>query len=135
MTRWFDVSIEADRQFLKNLTLSEGDFLLVKSADPPIRIAGSVNRPGDYALPADRVVDLWQALELAGGIKSSGTPLNIALLRPPGDGHGPQRWQWQIETAETRPRDVPKVHAGDVINIEPPAASRIRTAMGGLWSK
>lgn len=134
-TRWFDVSNDAHRELLRNLGLNEGDTVVVKAAAPPIRVAGSVNRPGDYALPVDRSVDLWQALDLAGGIKTSGTPLYITLLRPPGDGHGPQRWQWQFESMETRPKDIPKVLPGDVIDLQPPAASRFRKAVGGLWKE
>ena len=132
---WFDISRESDRQALQTLVLAEGDSIQVKGAAPPIRIAGAVARPGDYTLPAGRVFDLWQAVELAGGIKSSGTPLVVTLLRPPSEGHGPQRWQQQFESLDKRPKDLPKIQPGDVIDITPPTGSRLKKAVGGLWNR
>lgn len=131
---WYDLARDSDLQALQQLVLFDGDSLLVKAAAPPVRIAGSVQRPGDYALPAERTLDLWQAVDLAGGVKPTGTTLQITLLRPPGEGRGPQRWQRQWEQDTPRPRDLPKVQPGDVIDISQPTGSRLRKAVGGLWS-
>jgi protein involved in polysaccharide export with SLBB domain len=132
VTTWYDISKETDRQSVQRLLLADGDVITVRAATPPVRISGVVARPGAYPLPAERTLDLWQTLGLAGGVQTPGVPLNITVLRPAGDGRSAQRWMVHLESIERRPAQSPIIEPGDVIHIEPTTGSKIKRAVGGL---
>ncbi|MGE5195694.1 MAG: polysaccharide biosynthesis/export family protein, partial [Deltaproteobacteria bacterium] len=75
-TVWYDVTQAHDCEQLKLLHLSNGDIVLVKATTPPLRIGGAVNRPGEYPLPpGQETVNVWDAIELAGGVRDATVPL------------------------------------------------------------
>lgn len=132
---WFDLSIAADRERLKLLQLVEGDTVIIKAAAPPLRVGGTVNRPGTYPLPAGRTLNVWQAIELAGGIRDANVPLNLTLTRPAAEGRAAQRWYLNVDSYEQHPAAAPYVEAGDVLHVEPTTGGKIRRAVGDLWSR
>lgn len=134
-TTWYDVTLEHDRDELQALQLAEGDTVTVKAAAPPLRIIGIVNRPGAYPLPPGRKLDVWQAIDLAGGIRDENAPLNITLLHAAGEPRGARRWLLSVETYEKHPVAAPFVEPGDLLTIEPTTGSKIKRAVGDLWSK
>lgn len=137
-TTWYDITRTDERQSLKQLTLSAGDTILVKTATPPIRIGGVVARPGNYPLPPGRILNVWQALELAGGVQVVGVPLNVTLYRPATETRAPQRWFASVETIEERPTEAPTIEPGDILHVETTAGSKISRSvksMTSLWSR
>jgi len=134
-TVWYDASQPTDRERLKALQLEEGDVVTIKSAAQPLRIGGIVNRPGAYPLPAGRSLNVWQAVDLAGGVRDENVPLNITLTRPAAEGRVAQRWSLHVASLEQHPVASPSVEPGDVLHVEPTAGSRIRRAVGDLWNK
>lgn len=134
-TIWYDVTLKHDRDELQALQLAEGDTVTVKAAAPPLRIVGIVNRPGAYPLPPGRKLDVWQAIDLAGGIRDENAPLNITLLHAAGEPRGARRWLLSVETYEKHPVAAPFVEPGDLLSIEPTTGSKIKRAVGDLWSK
>ncbi len=134
-THWYDVSVESEARELTALLLSDGDGLMVKAVVAPIRISGEVARPGAYALPTDKLLNVWQALLLAGDVQTHGVPLNITLVRPARDGRGAQRWFVNIEEIDARPAVAPAVQPGDLIHVEQTTSGKIRRAVGDLWNK
>jgi protein involved in polysaccharide export with SLBB domain len=133
--RWYDLSRDIDVEALRDLVLCRGDEIVVKSAAPPVRISGLVHRPGPYAVPTGRKINVWQALDLAGGVTASDVPLNFTLYRPAGEGHGSQRWYLPLDSFDRRPAASPTVEPGDILHVEPTTASRIKRAVGDLWNK
>ena len=133
--KWYDIAKHDDRETVRNLILNPGDTVTVRAVVPPVRIAGIVSRPGSYPLPAGRVCNVWQALDLAGGVQTVGVPLNVTLLRPAADGRGPQRWSLNVDTIDERPPAGPQVEPGDVIHVEQTAGSRITRSVKNLWTK
>jgi len=115
--------------------LADGDIVTVKAAAQPLRIGGVVNRPGAYPLPAGRSLNVWQAVDLAGGIREANAPLNITLMRPAGEGRAARRWYLNVANYDQHPAASPSVEPGDVLHVEPTAGSRIRRAVGDLWNK
>lgn len=134
-TVWYDVALAHEREQLKWVVLAEGDVVTIKEAAPPLRIGGFVNRPGGYPLPPGRTLNAWQAIELAGGVRDETIPLNITLLRPAGDGHGARRWYLNVVEYQQHPTASPLVEPGDVLQVEPTTGSKIKRAVGDLWSK
>jgi len=134
-TAWFDVSLAGDREQLKRMQLAEGDLVVVKSATPPLRIGGTVNHPGAYPLPAGRSLNVWQAIEMAGGIRGTKVPLNLTLLHPAAEGHAAQRWYLNVDSYDQHPAASPFVEPGDVLNVQPTAGAKIKRVVGDLWSK
>jgi len=134
-TVWYDVTLERDREHLKSLQLADGDSVIVKAATPPLRIGGIVNRPGAYPLPPGRTLNVWQAIDLAGGIRDESVPLNITLLRPAGEGRSAQRWFLNVPAYDSHPSTSPNVEHGDVLHVEPTTGSKIKRAVGDLWNK
>jgi hypothetical protein len=94
-----------------------------------------VERPGANALPPTRAINVWQALELAGGVAVKDVPLNITLIHPAGEGRAARRWDLKIDSYANHPSESPDVGPGDVIHVEPTAGGRIRRAVGDLWSR
>lgn len=133
--RWYDLSRESDVAAVRELALKQGDEVIVKSAAPPIRISGLVHRPGPYYPPAGKRLNVWEALQLAGGVQSTDSSLNITLYRPAGEGHGSQRWLLHVDSVDERPATSPSVEPGDILHVEPTAAGRIKRAVGDLWNK
>lgn len=134
-TVWYDVTLARDREHLKHLQLADGDSVTVKAATPPLRIGGIVNRPGAYPLPPGRTLNVWQAIELAGGIHGENVPLNITLMRPAGEGRSAQRWFLNVPAYDRHPVASPVVEHGDVLHVEPTTGSKIKRAVGDLWNK
>jgi protein involved in polysaccharide export with SLBB domain len=134
-TVWYDASLAPDRERLKVVQLAEGDIVTVKAAAQPLRIGGIVNRPGAYPLPAGRSLNVWQAIDLSGGIRDENAPLNITLMRPAGEGRAARRWYLNVANYDQHPAASPAVEPGDVLHVEPTAGSRIRRAVGDLWNK
>ncbi len=135
VTVWYDASLAPDRERLKIVQLADGDMVTVKAAAQPLRVGGVVNRPGAYPLPAGRSLNVWQAIELAGGIRDENVPLNITLMRPAGEGRAARRWYLNVANYDQHPAASPSVEPGDVLHVEPTAGSRIRRAVGDLWNK
>jgi protein involved in polysaccharide export with SLBB domain len=134
-TLWYDTSQPANRERLKNLQLADGDVVTVKAAAQPLRIGGTVKHPGAYPLPAGRSVNVWQAIDLAGGLRDENAPLNITLMRPAGEGRAARRWYLNVANYDQHPAASPSVEPGDVLHVEPTAGSRIKRAVGDLWNK
>jgi protein involved in polysaccharide export with SLBB domain len=135
VTVWYDVSLPHDREQLKSLQLNEGDSVNVKAAAPPLRIDGIVNRPGAYPLPPGRILNVWEAIEMAGGVRDGIIPLNITLLRPAAEGRGARRSSLHVDAYEDHPAEAPQVEAGAVLHVEPTTGSKIRRAVGDWWHK
>jgi protein involved in polysaccharide export with SLBB domain len=132
-TIWFDVTLAQDREQLKLLQLDDGDTVAVKATAPPLRIGGIVHRPGAYPLPPDRPLNVWQAIEQAGGVRDETVPLNITLLRPAAEGRSARRSYLHVAAYAQHPPDAPRVESGDVLQVEPTTGSKIRRAVGDLW--
>lgn len=133
--KWYDLSLDSDRQLLMQLKLSDGDTVTVKAATLPIRIAGAVARPGNYELPVGRALNAFQALELAGGVTVSDAPLTVMLFRPASDGRSSQRWFLNVESINKRTPSTPAVEPGDMIHVEPSTGSAIKQAFGHLLNR
>jgi protein involved in polysaccharide export with SLBB domain len=134
-TVWYDMALARDRELLKAVQLADGDSVTVKAATPPLRIGGFVNRPGAYPLPPGRILNVWQAIDLAGGMRDVSVPVNITLLRPAGEGRGAQRWYLSVPAYDKHPSTSPSVEHGDVLHVEPTTGSKIKRAVGDLWNK
>lgn len=132
---WYDVSIAQDREQLKTLQLAEGNTVTVKTATLPVRVGGSVNRAGSIPLPPGRTLNVWQAVEMAGGARDESVPLKITLLRPAGEGRGARRWVLSVPSYSEHPVASPMVEPGDVLHVEPTTGSKIKRAVGDLWNK
>lgn len=135
LTTWFDLDRPDHREALKRVRLTEGDEVVVKALAPPVRIGGVVARPGAYPLPAGRSVNVWQAIDMAGGLQAPDVPLHITLIRPAADGRPAQRKSLHVPDFSKHPLESPPVEAGDVLHVEPTTGSRIKQAVGDLWSK
>jgi protein involved in polysaccharide export with SLBB domain len=134
-TTWYDITQARDRELLKGVQLADGDGVIVKAASPPLRIGGFVNRPGTYPIPPGRILNVWQAIELAGGMRDESVPVNITLLRPAGEGRGTQRWYLSVPAYDKHPANSPGVEHGDVLHVEPTTGSKIKRAVGDLWNR
>ncbi len=134
-TVWYDVTLARDRDELQRLRLADGDIVTVKAAMPPLRIGGAVNRPGAYPLPPDKSLDVWQAIELAQGVRDATVPLNITLVRPAAEGRNVRRSSLFVAAYEQHPQAAPTVEPGDVLHVEPTAGGKIKRAVGNLWNK
>lgn len=135
VTVWYDISHARERDLLKTIVLSEGDVVTVKTAAQPLRIGGIVNRSGAYPLPSGRSINVWQAIELAGGVRDENVPLNITLLRPAAEGRGARRWFLSIANYEQHPPTSPLVEPGDELHVEPTTGSKIKRVVRDVWSK
>jgi protein involved in polysaccharide export with SLBB domain len=135
VTVWYDVSRAPDREQLQSLQLGEGDSVTVKAAAAPLRIDGIVNRPGAYPLPPGRSLNVWEAIEMAGGVRDGSIPLNITLLHPAAEGRSARRSYLHVDAYEQHPADAPQVEAGAVLHVEPTTGSKIRRAVGDWWHK
>jgi len=134
-TIWYDVTVVSHRDQLKLLQLADGDTVSVKAATPPLRIGGFVRRPGAYAVPAGKSLNVWQAIELAGGIRDERTPLNITLSHQSADGRRAPPAYLHVPTYDQRPAEAPFVESGDVLHVEPTTGSKIKRAVGDFWNK
>lgn len=133
--RWYDLTRSEDRQSLRDVQLVDGDEVIVKAAALPVRIGGVVQRPGAYPLPAGRPLNVWQALELAGGVRLRDASLNVTMVRPPGEGRSARRWMLTVDDYDRHPATGPLVEPGDVIHVESTTGSKLKRAVGDLWSK
>jgi protein involved in polysaccharide export with SLBB domain len=134
-TVWYDVSLARDRDTLKLSVLSEGDIVTIKPAAPPLRIGGIVLRPGAYPLPPGRSLNLWQAIELAGGVQDSDTPVKISIDRPASDGRPAKHWQVSVPSYAQHPTASPLVEPGDELHVAPTTGSKIKRVVRNVWSK
>jgi protein involved in polysaccharide export with SLBB domain len=133
--QWFDMTSEADRELIRQVTLAEGDTVTVKVSTPPVRITGVVSRPGSYVLPAGKTLNVWEALDLAGGVHAHDVPLNVTLVRPATETHSAQRWFLQVESIDLRHPTSPNIEPGDSVHIEPTASSKLKQVVGDLWTR
>ncbi len=129
---WYDLTRSADRERLKSLSLAPGDTLTVRPTQRPVRIAGAVAHPGAYALPANQTVNVWQALEMAGGVTATNTPLRVTLIRP-GVARSGLRYTLNVKSYDQHPQTAPPVHEGDMLQVEATVEGRVKNAVGGLW--
>ncbi len=134
-TVWYDVSQSRERDQLKTIVLLEGDVVTVKTAAQPLRIGGIVNRPGMYPLPPGRNLNVWQAIDLAGGVRDEKVPLNITLVRPAAEGRGARRKSLTVVAYEQHPPAAPLVEPGDELHVEPTTGSKIKRVVRDVWSK
>jgi protein involved in polysaccharide export with SLBB domain len=134
-TVWYDVSQPRERDQLKAIVLLEGDVVTVKTAAQPLRIGGIVNRPGMYPLPPGRNLNVWQAIDLAGGVRDEKVPLNITLVRPAAEGRGARRKFLSVAAYEEHPAASPQVEPGDELHVEPTTGSKIKRVVRDVWSK
>jgi protein involved in polysaccharide export with SLBB domain len=134
-TVWYDVSLARDRDALRATELSEGDMVTVKTATQPLRINGIVNRPGEYPLPIGRRLNVWQAIELAGGVGDEDVPLNITLSRPAAEGRPPRHWPVSVPAYDQHPPASPLVEPGDELHVVPTTGSKIKRVVRNVWSK
>jgi protein involved in polysaccharide export with SLBB domain len=134
-TVWFDVSQGLERDALKAIVLQEGDIVTVKATAQPLRIAGNVNRAGFYPLPPGRSLNVWQAVELAGGLRDEEVPLKISLHRPASEGRSALRWTLSVADYSQHPTASPVVEPGDELHIEPTTGSKIKRVVRNVWSK
>lgn len=132
---WYDMALAPDREQLKLVRLADGDTVTVKPATPPLRIGGIVNRPGVYPLPPGRNINVWQAIDEAGGVRDNEVPLNITLLRPAAEGRSTQRLYLNVAAYNKHPTEAPLVEPGNVLQVEPTTGGKIKRAVGDLWSK
>lgn len=131
----YDLTKTEEREALRNLRLEEGDQVLVKAATPPVRIEGVVEHPGAYPLPPGHSVNVWQAIEIAGGVPLRDVPLNITLIHPAAEGRPAAKESLHVAEYDKHPVDAPLVHPGDVLHVAPPAGTRIKRVVGDLWSR
>ncbi len=62
--------------------LKDGDFVVVPRSKQRVLIVGAVSKPGSYAMPEDRVLNVGDALSLAGGTLNTARVKTVTLLRP-----------------------------------------------------
>ncbi|RYG57756.1 hypothetical protein EON80_27885, partial [bacterium] len=65
-----------------DVTLQNGDFVVVPRNESRVVVMQAVNRPGNYAIPENGVLTVTDALSLAGGPRDGARIKEIALLRP-----------------------------------------------------
>ena len=124
--QWFDLARERDRQMLSVLQLSEGDTLMIPQSMPPVRIVGAVVQPGSYPLPAGDAINIWEALQMARGLKHTDIPLLVTLTRPASEERSAQRWSFTLKPGDPWPMNAPFVHSGDTIHVEPTTRGRLQ---------
>lgn len=133
--QWFDMTSEADRELIRQVILAEGDTVTIKVSTPPVRITGVISRPGSYVLPAGKTLDVWEALELAGGVHAHGVPLNVTLVRPATETHDAQRWFLQVESIDLQHPTSPNIEPGDTVHVETTTSSKLKRVVGDLWTR
>lgn len=129
---WFDLSVERDRESLKQLVLHDGDMVSVRPAAPPVRITGAVAQPGSYRAPASNALTLMDAVQLAGGFHSTDMSMVVILTRPATPEHGLQRWSLRFRRGESPPPNMPYVQPGDLVHVEPTARARVQSLMDAI---
>ena len=108
------------------MVLRSGTLITVKQATPPVRISGAVKRPGAYPLPAGNALQVFEALELAGGMNDPDVPVLINVLRPGTSERGPQRWSVRWQAGKPPPSPIPFVQPGDHVHVEPTAKAKVQ---------
>lgn len=131
--RWYDLSVDRDRETLKQLTLRDGDMVTVRPAAPPVRITGAVTQPGSYRAPASNALTLLDAIQLAGGFSASDKLMFVVLTRPANGEHGLQRWSFRMGHGEPLPANMPYVQPGDLVHVEPTAQARVQSLVDSIW--
>lgn len=130
--RWYDLSVDRDREQLKRLVLRDGDTVTVRPAAPPVRITGAVSQPGSYRAPAANALTLLDAIQLAGGFTSTDRAMVVVLTRPATAEQGMQRWSFRMGRGEKVPSNVPYMQPGDLLHVEPTAQARVQSLMDAL---
>ncbi len=130
---WFDLTVERDREALKQLVLHDGDVVTVRPAAPPVRITGAVVQPGAYRTPAGNALNLGDAIQLAGGLGANDTHVVIVLTRPATSESSLRRWTFRMGPGEKLPANMPAIQPGDQVHVEPTAQARVQSLMGSLW--
>ncbi|MFN0056567.1 MAG: polysaccharide biosynthesis/export family protein [Planctomycetales bacterium] len=135
VTVWYDLTRDEDREALRNIRLREGDEVIVKGALPPVRVGGVVRQPGAFPVPPGRSLNVWQAIEMAGGVSVHDAPLNITLIHPAAEGRAAQRTSLHVPEYDQHPPQSPLLEPGDILHVEPTTGSKLKRAVGDLWSK
>jgi protein involved in polysaccharide export with SLBB domain len=135
ITSWFDAARPEDQAELRKLKLRDGDEVIVKATVPPVRVGGVVERPGAYPIPPGSAMDVWQAIDRAGGVRTRGVPLNITLIHPASDGRPAKRWFVNVSEYDDHPAESPVLEPGDVVHVEPTAGGKIKRVVGELWKQ
>ena len=130
---WYDLSVDQDRERLKQLVLRDGDMVTVRPSAPPVRITGAVAQPGSYRTPANNTLALNDALQLAGGLGATDLPMIVVLTRPATSEQALERWTFRIGQGEKLPPQTPPVQPGDLVHVEPTAQARVQSLVGTLW--
>ncbi len=130
--RWYDLSVEHDREALKQLVLRDGDVITVRPAAPPVRITGAVAQPGSYRAPGNHALGLNDAIQLAGGFGNTDLPMIVVLTRPATAEHALERWTFRVGHGEKIPPQAPHVEPGDLVHVEPTAQARVQSLVGSL---
>jgi polysaccharide export outer membrane protein len=91
-----------------NMTLQEGDRIVVPVIGPTIALMGDIKRRGIYELANDKPISMRQALTLGGG-----------PLRPSGFSIIVERFdQTGVQTVDQVSIDQAQAHSGDVIHVQ-----------------
>ncbi len=108
--------------------LRDGDAVIVPRNEARVLVIGAVNRPGSYAVPEDRPLNIGDALALGGGPQAGSRAREVVVMRPaPGaaltsgqtkGGQGVQRFAYRLDRAEKgQLGSMQPVFKGDVIYI------------------
>ena len=68
-----------------------------------------------FPLPAGNALNVWEALQMAGGPSTTGIPMSVSLTRPATDDHSLQRWSITLGANDRLPANAPFVQPGDIV--------------------
>lgn len=81
-SRVLDVYNEVTLGQKTNVTLENGDTVIVPENISRVIVMNAVQKPGSYAIPEHRILTVTDAINLAGGARDRAAPKQIGLLRP-----------------------------------------------------
>ena len=119
--------------------LRNGDVITIPRNESRATVLAAVNRPGNYALPEDRVATIGDLITFAGGTSFQAKTREVALLRKTPT--GVKQWVYPMDKASkdgTLAVDVP-VQAGDVLYVpavktSPSTLSNLSSILGAVGS-
>jgi len=132
---WFDVHREDDRRALVEWQLSDGDIVSVSEMAPPVKIMGTVRKPGPYEIPNSNSVTLLDALALAGGTQDTEEPLTVTVMRPTASGWPGRRWVSRLDQLREKSDEAPVIRPGDVIQVERATSNKLKHTVQGWLGK
>jgi protein involved in polysaccharide export with SLBB domain len=111
------------------LLLQNGDIVSVEQKTiRPIYVAGSVNKPGEFPMPAERDIRTLEAIGLAGGVLYLSEPTTALIIRRP-KGKNAIVIHVDLARAASHPEENLQLMEGDVVSVVEDAASRTRKAI------